>query len=571
MNFNFFNSERIIRLTPITKDTVQVADSIIRNNIKVFPTLPNISVTSLNDLWWTRFTSAQSTYSLYIYAFYPISYLLNAYEITQNEIYLNNALKLVDGFYRWEAQGFKKINKKMRKILHGDHAFSNRTQSLCYLLVCMRHAGKNISDKLIENLIKNGDYLSDIKNYSHYNHGLMMDLSLLGLINTLDGEHINYPASYKLNLIARLNHSISRDITSDGVHVENSPGYHFWLLSFLEKVIDPLAYIDTDLYKLASCVLEKASAYAMLIARPDGSVPAIGDTHAGVKYKISQGLSSKYLKDANKVIFRDPDDTVWAYFCSGYKTHVHKHGDNGAFNLFYKGQDVFIDPGFLNYEKTDSSIEIKKTSFHNTVCPKGENQEIIEINLSQENQNYQGNIGRSKIIGYRNLNEVEIALAKISDYQSCTIDRLIIWVKPNIFLIYDTLDGVHQSMEQFFHVGSCFKASIDGIHANLIDINGVRVCRIEQFQFNEPDNIPEQRATGSIQPGFYAKNFNIKHPSQRIVFETKSDYFLTLVQLGEKDELDITIESRSSSKIYLQKSEKIIELDLNYYISLINS
>lgn len=157
---NFLNSEKIFRLTPLSDDSVDVADQIIQKNVKVFPKLKNVLVDNLSDLWEMQFTSSPSTYCLYIYALYPVSYLLNAYEQTSDERYLEQAEELTLNFISWESKE-KLISEKKSKILYGDHAVSNRTQTMCYLVCCLWSCDKKIPQQVVETLLNNGNYLAD--------------------------------------------------------------------------------------------------------------------------------------------------------------------------------------------------------------------------------------------------------------------------------------------------------------------------------------------------------------------------------------------------------------------------
>lgn len=539
MSIDFFNSEKILRLTPIGSDTIIVADNIFNNNVKVFPTLESVSVECLKELWEMTFPTAMSTYSLYVYALYPVSYLLNAFEITSKNCYLNLALELAENFLRWEVKENKKINQKRKNILFGDHAVSNRTQCLCYLAACLKSSDLDIPISIKTALLKNGEYLANSENYSHYNHGLMMDLALVGLLNTLEGLGESYSPQLKDSLLSRLKFSINRDITEDGVHIENSPGYHFWMLGFLGKIVSPLSSVDKILQQRASNALKKATEYASYITRPNGSVPAIGDTHAGVKFKPSKGLSSRFFQNANQVIFRNIDDSVWAHFGCGYKTHVHKHSDNGAFNLYYKGQDIFIDPGFLNYENSVESMEIKSSLFHNTVSPKGGEQSIQRVDLSKIVGSYKTNLTKSRISGFRKEEMVEVSLAYIADYDGVNIERLVIWVKPNVFLIYDSTCSIGLPLQQVFHVDPSLDVKINSASVNLVD-SGLQVCKITQHRINEHESgFPSVE----LAPAFYAKKFNTKAESQRIVFETNSSSFLTVLELGDRNESNFIFEN----------------------------
>ena len=556
---DFFKSEKIIRLTPIVQETQEIADNLLAGDVRVFPKLRNIKVDNWSSLWEISFDSSPSTYALYVYALYPVSYLINAYELSKESRYLDEAVMLTLDFLAWESRDNKKVSQQRLKILFGDHAVSNRTQTLCYLLCSLKSAKREIPTEIILALLRNGEYLANIDNYSHYNHGLMMDLALLGLLNTLEGLKINYPIHLKSNLVERLQHSITRDLTQDGVHIENSPGYHFWMLGFLVKIIMPLEALDKNLHFRAKEALSKASEYAGYITRADGSVPMIGDTHSELRYKPVKALGSKFFQHGNQVIFRNYDDELWACFSSGYKTHIHKHGDNGAFNLFYKGKDIFIDPGFLNYEGEGDSALIKCSAFHNTVAPVGQYQTIKVKDISSSKQSYSENLSNSHIKGFRRDEDVEYALGLIADYDNIDIERLIVWIKPSVFLIYDSASQNTSGLEQYFHIAPGLTPEIDQSFVRLLSENGDAVVTVSSRFSKDIGNVPIKP---SLLSAFYAKKFSTKEDSRRIVFTTPRSSLITVIELTTSGQVPVVIESIDGSVVQYKQHGKLKHLDL---------
>lgn len=534
MTIDFFNSEKILRLTPIIKETKKIADEILEGNVRVFPKLVNVKVQRLSELWEMKFETSPSTYALYVYALYPLSYLLNAYELTEDKRYLDKAVSLALDFLDWEGGDKKQINEKRSKILFGDHAVSNRTQALCYLLCCLTNAKCEVPEELTVALIRNGEYLADSKNYSHYNHGLMMDLALLGLLNTLEGLEIEHPPHLKESLMARLQHSITRDLTEDGVHVENSPGYHFWMLSFLAKATPALNVLDMDLYLKSKYALDKALEYAKYITRPDGSVPAIGDTHADLKHTPSKGLGSKFFQHANQVVFRSQDDSVWAHFTSGYKTHVHKHCDNGAFNLFHKGREILVDSGFLSYENDFESLAIKSTRFHNTVAPIGDEQNVRSISLSGSNNNFYGsNLSESKVLCLEKREGYEYAIGTVNDYSLASFVRVVVWVRGFGFFIYDKVISKHSSFsgfEQYFNLSASL---------NFENKGGVVRCRLDDSEVEIRQVLCEGKGGKgfSLEDAFVSVGFNSKAATKRAVSEVYGCRCLTQITINQEKEV----------------------------------
>lgn len=531
---NFLNSEGIVRLTPIKDNTLLVGDNILDGKWKIFPTLPDLDIEKLDGVWEMKYPSTESTYSLYTYALYPVSYLLNAYEVSGNEVYLNAALSITQNFISWLNLENKKISKKRKVILWGDHAVSNRTQALCYLVACLKQRNTIITRDIKNEMITHGEYLSDINNYSNYNHGLMMDLALLGLVNILNGHKIDHPDYFRSNLLERLSNSLLRDVTEDGVHVENSPGYHFWIMNFYKKINKPLLQLDEKLAKKCEKVLKKTLEYAKYITRSDGSVPAIGDTHASLKSIPSHTLNSKFFSKSNIVIFRDLDDKVWASFNSGYKTHVHKHADDGSFNLFYKGVDIFFDPGFLNYEANEDSKLIKSASFHNTVKIVNKEINIVKQDLSGnlESKEYKSNLSKSEIKGFYCDSDYEVSMAIISGYSNFDIERLIIFNKQGYFIIYDYVVGKtedNEIFEQGFNIGSnLITPSINNNEVILKSFEDIDLCKIEQVSRADDSN---HISNIKLEDAFYAEKFNVKKLFKRLIFSFTNRESLILIQL----------------------------------------
>lgn len=521
---NFLNSEKIFRLTPLSGDSVDVANQIIEKNVKVFPKLRNVLVDNLSDLWEMQFTSSPSTYCLYIYALYPVSYLLNAFEQTGDEKYLEQATELTLDFIFWESKE-KLISEKKSKILNGDHAVSNRTQAMCYLVCCLWSCDKKIPQSVVTTLLNNANYLADEDNYSHYNHGLMMDLALVGLLNIFKKLDCIYPKDIEDKLSHRLERSLVRDLTKDGVHIENSPGYHFWMLGFLERISPSLELFNKGLFDKAASVLMKAREYAQYVTKPDRTVPQIGDTHAGVKHVTSNALPSKFFSNSNQVIFRSPAGKSWAILSSGYKTHVHKHEDNGAFNLFYSGIDIFMDPGFLNYETDEDSISIRAASSHNVPLPYEHNRQSIKRLNIEEVAATGENLSRSDILAFHKGRFIEAALALIADYESSDIFRMIVKLGEDAFFIFDVLDtGV--GLESRFTLGPSLKV-IETNDTNALILEGSHEVKFEQILLNKGiGNVVSNKVTCAV-------GFGEKTLTNQLCLGSKTDYNITYVEFQQ--------------------------------------
>lgn len=310
---------------------------------------------------------------------------------------------------------------------------------------------------------------------------------------------------------------MTRDLTSDGVHVENSPGYHFWILGFLRKISEPIYEIDRGLHERANMALSRAVEYGKYIARPDGTIPTIGDTHAGLRYSPSKGLKSKAFLDSNQVIFRDVSDDIWCFLGSGYKTHVHKHADNGSFILHYKGRDIFADSGFLNYEGTDESRAIKSVRFHNTVAPEGRDQTITKVDLTANGgiQSYGQNLSRSGLLSYGAEDSYEYAVVRISDYDDLELARAFVWIKGSGFFVYDVpLTPGPAKLEHFFNIGDGLRLQVSDAETSVYN-QETKVCVVRPLTVDDRSSVEI-----AIEQAFFADGFSSKRDTDRLVIRS---------------------------------------------------
>lgn len=353
----------------------------------------------------------------------------------------------------------------------------------------------------------------------------MMDLALVGLLNVFKKFDGTYPKNIENKLSQRLERSLVRDLTRDGVHIENSPGYHFWMLGFLERISPSLELFNKDLFDKADSALMKAREYAQYVTRPDRTVPQIGDTHAGVKHVTSNALPSKFFPNSNQVIFRSPVGKSWAILSSGYKTHVHKHEDNGAFNLFYSGIDIFMDPGFLNYEADEDSISIRAASSHNVPLPyEHKKQTIKRLNIEEVAATGE-NLSRSDILAFYKGRSVEAALALIADYESSDIYRMIIKLGEHAFFIFDVLD-VGVGVESRFTLGPSLNV-IETNDPNALILQGNQDVKFEQILLNkEVANVTRERVTCAV-------GFGQKKLTNQLCLGSKTDYNITYVEFQQ--------------------------------------
>jgi len=278
-------------------------------------------------------------------------------------------------------------NTKFEFIWH-DHATSLRAEQVLLLLYYLKKYNhlwmtKNFSfvSKLFVTLNVIGKKLEKEEFYSKYtNHGLeqVRVLMLLGLI-------LNNKAWVAISIL-RLNDELEFSFTNEGVHKENSPGYHQFVFKVFLSIIEEFpSYVLKDLGPKFNDIASKALTYITYILRPDKNLPIIGDTelkpitdsynnffsgtveYENFIYSLSQGRRGVAPLKNNIVypksgyaIFRNTwgndknfTDSIQLIFKAGCLSKYHHQQDENSFVLYAFGEDWLIDSGLYNYINKD--------------------------------------------------------------------------------------------------------------------------------------------------------------------------------------------------------------------------
>lgn len=272
-----------------------------------------------------------------------------------------------------------------------DHATALRAEQLVLFAYYCREAAPAWTQQnadflqyLERALVVHGEWLAKESFYSkHTNHGLEQARVLLLLGTVFEGEQ---GSEWRQIAIRRISSELTFSFTSEGVHVENSPGYHIFVFKvFLSIIKDYPKEMLGDLADQFSQFSIKALSFITRILRPDGKLPPIGDTEqlptsdayraafgSTVEYQyflyaLSQGKQGAKPQQLNAVypragyaIFRDSwpesDDYLGAFHVIvkvGCSSRYHHQQDEGHISLYGGGEDWLIDSGLYNYIAKD--------------------------------------------------------------------------------------------------------------------------------------------------------------------------------------------------------------------------
>lgn len=211
------------------------------------------------------------------------------------------------------------------------------------------------------------------------NHGMFQDFALLAL--SLAGERTDSLTPAEVSghahlAVKRLAAYFTASFTEDGVHKENSPGYHLMAARSLRDALPIVQHIRSDLASSLAGTYARAEKYAVHAILPNGRLPPLSDTKqfnvwpsnhsdtfTGSQFRSSMTRGrygskpterTAVFPTAGYALYRsrwsDPN-AVWLLFKSGYLANYHHHCDDLSLLLYKDGDLVLSEAGPFGYER----------------------------------------------------------------------------------------------------------------------------------------------------------------------------------------------------------------------------
>ncbi|MFD2830008.1 heparinase II/III domain-containing protein [Corticicoccus populi] len=336
---------------------------------------------------------------LHLHEWEPISYLLLAHYYTNEEKYLDKSIDLLEKWYKVSDQ-------ENHKYLWYRHCVADRSIVLSYLNLISSQKFKTDTRELIKTLTKtHKEFLANDKNFIEYNHGLMMDRSLLLLsIISKDEQNMN-------KAIERIKDNFLKTFTPNMICVENSITYFLFnlelIISIEKNIMEPMGLnILTNFNKK----IEKSLDFLNIIKQPNNSFPLYGDGELVTIEKIKKSniyeyfdnhllfsnythhqLKGYYFENEGYITIKNKDS--YFFLRCGDIVKNHKHADDLSFTLFHK-EEILIDSGIYNYDRGDLKDYFKSPKSHNSIMlndesypyHKSTSHEIRIVYFNEENE-----------------------------------------------------------------------------------------------------------------------------------------------------------------------------------------
>lgn len=515
------DTSQIIKISSKSRATIEIANKIMNNQLYIFSSLDIIDFSEGIDWDYQHHTNPQ-TYQLYLQALNCVSFLLNAYEISNDINYLLKSNEIIESWYEYQ------IKKPANNMVWYDHPTAYRAHNLVYFMILAKKNNLNIDeDKYIALIEQHAHYLYSDGNYRKNNHGIMMDRALILL-----GILLEHPDASRWieKGIWRLKDTFYYSFSYNGVHLENSPEYHRIVYNLYFSTETFLNQNNLSLGEDLLNILSKSEKYFLMLSKPDGSLPMIGDSGKLFINNQMKKFESFYDQTAGISILQSKNNdneelSSWISFVCGYGTTTHKHFDDLSFTLFYKGKDIFVDSGKYGYGKSKIRSYIVSPSAHNTLCLRGK-----RYNLDKTKDDFK----KIYTSCFSTNNKVDIVKGINMGYDGVKLERTLIFIKPDILIVLDYFNSdITNSIAQIFNLAP---------HINIVDNSSKKVIIKSDDEFIEieqllPTNILEvHQGSEDVPRALIAEKFGnvIKTNQLEYIAEKKEGYLLTAIKMGER-------------------------------------
>lgn len=489
---------------------------------------------------WTEDPYDEAYWRFIFYGLRPLRHLLGAYEATGDIGYLETLAELLESF----ANG-----RDASPHLADPHAAAFRTMVQVASYGALRRA--ELLDADIEATLRNSirtdaAFLADPANFQGgYNHGFTEAAALLLVAET-------FPDTEGWGDIAkrRLDGLMVEAVDPDGVEVENSPFYHFYVMGFAAEIAAWAERNDITIPAAFSRRLDNMVDYAAWIVMPNNQVPLIGSSvvrafvgnpanaltdlaadHPQLEFVMSRGATGE-APEANSVLFPDSGTAILR---SGFGTaetygqeaHVvfdvgpyrtnHSQLDALSVNIHAAGVTVFPDSGLFTYEPGADFDYFHGTTAHNTVLVDGRDQSegTAVAGLAKTGDGWSYQSGRHEL------------------YPGVLHRRAVLLVGRDLVAVVDLLDasGEHD-FTQMWHFAPELRLHVESESVVATDAVGTDIVRIEQAA----DGPAPALSVGDdgAYPGWYSERYEIKIPAAVAGYAAygKTVRYVTLLALG---------------------------------------
>ena len=460
-----YDSHLYVKRTTPVSNTIEWGENLVEKNEIYLSSHWDVFVYE-GELNWDEDPFDDRSWVFYYHSLRMVSHLMNAYELTSNITFLEKAQWFLES---WMEENPNPMNQ-VSEFAWGEHSTANRISTIIYFWDYYRNSeifDEDFAVELLNILRKHGEYTANNDNYFWgHNHGIYQDRALLQLAGMFpifkDSDEWTSIAN------ARLATHIDEGVTDSGVHKEHSPTYHYIVMNLFIGVNLFNEHYGIENQQITDLVYDMQE-YLVHIAKPDGTIPMIGDSikdkvmsisedlviNEHLLYEITNGQkgikienqSIVYL-DAGIAIFKnDWDNHTPLYFAlfNAFHSKVHKQSDDLSFVLSYGQTDYIVDAGKYNYDESDPYRAFIRSVFaHNTIS-------VDNQTYNFRNDDYFDN---PIIESYSIEENYSVVRASHTIFDGVKITRTAIVLNQGAVFLHDVMESTEShSYSQIFNFG----------------------------------------------------------------------------------------------------------------------
>jgi len=520
--------------------------------------LPRFEPVSLGwPLNWHEDPFRERYWRFVFYSLRPTSNLLWAYYATGETQYRDKLLAILRSFARHD----RLRTDFDRERFDERHGAAFRAMVLTNTYWKLRRSGDlpdDLAAELRTALARLGTFLRDPDNYQgDHNHGFAQIGALLLIAERF--PDLDDAPIWREVALDRLRQILVRTIGNDGVEVENSPYYHFYVLTALLELKGWATRASFQLPDAVETTVADMIRYATYITQPNGKIPLLGaslpldvrrlrpdlystlaDADPAFAYIRSDGTEGAppsrrliLFPDAGHAILRSRFgshatanlDTHLVFDTGPWRT-AHSQLDALNLTLYSAGQELVVDSGLYRYEQYGNVDEGGRAGYfwstrgHNTVVVDGRDQKVGDarsgLSIIGSDWVYQS--------GAHNL------------YPGIEHRRSVFVLDQDVVLVIDRLESVDtHTYEQLWHLAPGLDVSATEETAIARNRNGSPILTIHTFSA-APLDVSVHSGEQEPMQGWYSEAYGRKEANAVVAYATRSTsvQFVTVLASGPR-------------------------------------
>jgi hypothetical protein len=529
----------------LDEGTLAVANELLADRWDMGPREP---VEAIAPITWTEFYG-DSYWRFLFYSLRPTANLLWAWQTTGDATYRDKLVAILQSYATYDLAR----TTLDRTRFDNRHTAAFRAMVLVNSYAKLRAAGAlsaTLDAQLLQCIAKLGAFLADPENFEgDFNHGFT-EAAALALVSL---NHPSLPGGpqWEATAVRRLNAVMDAAVDADGVEVENSPFYHFYVLTFATQIDTWAQAWGLPLGADFGGKTQGMIRYATYMPQPDGNIPLLGasvalsarkdepdvydpmaQTHPDFAYMRTGGVSGAPPSERN-VLFPVSGQSIlrssWGtsqnfatqtqltFDVGPYRT-VHSHLDALTVTYYSAGRELLTDSGLMTYDAGADFDYFHGTRAHNTVVVDGRDQAEGAANA--------GLTATGLLWAYQSGSEALNAGVEHA--------RSVVLLQQDLALVIDDLASAEvHDYAQTWHVVPGATVAASGLDATA-SVGGKAVLAVHQA-IETGLSLATVRGQAAPMQGWYSSTYGTKVANVALEYhaESATQSFVTLIASGK--------------------------------------